>query len=137
MGGYRPREPLFYPKGSRRMEIPAELRRTPPEATLEWVAGLIGPGARVTTVRRLRNAWAAAMHAVDVDDARGERHELVLRRWARTDLQPDPGVVENEAAALTLLASAPDLLVPALVATDPECLHSDAPTVVMTRLAGR
>jgi hypothetical protein len=48
------------------MEIPAELRRTPLGATLEWVAGLIGPDARVTGVRRLRNAWSAAMHAVDV-----------------------------------------------------------------------
>ena len=52
------------------------------------------------------------MHAVDVDDARGERHELVLRRWARTDQPPDPGVVENEAAALTLVASVPELRAP-------------------------
>ena len=119
------------------MEIPAELRRIPPGATLEWVAGLIGPGARVTGVRRLRNAWSAAMHAVDVDDVHGNRHELVLRRWARADVGPDPGVVENEAAALTLLASAKDLLVPTLVATDPGGVHSDAPALVMTRLDGR
>jgi aminoglycoside phosphotransferase (APT) family kinase protein len=119
------------------MEIPAELLRIPPEATLDWVASLIGPGARVTGVRRLRNAWSAAMHAVDVDDGHGNRHELVLRRWARVDVGPDPGVVENEAAALTLLASAKDLLVPALVATDPDGVHSDAPTLVMTRLDGR
>jgi aminoglycoside phosphotransferase (APT) family kinase protein len=119
------------------MEIPAELLRIPPEATLDRVASLIGPGARVTGVRRLRNAWSAAMHAVDVDDGRGDRHELVVRRWARVDTRPDPGVLENEAAALTLLASAKDLLVPTLVAIDPDGVHADAPTLVMTRLAGR
>jgi aminoglycoside phosphotransferase (APT) family kinase protein len=119
------------------MEIPAELLRNPPEATLDWVASLIGPGARVTGVRRLPNAWSAAMHAVDVEDGHRNRHELVLRRWARIDTRPDPGVVQNEAAALTVLTSAPDLLVPTLVATDPDGIHSDAPTLVMTRLGGR
>jgi aminoglycoside phosphotransferase (APT) family kinase protein len=119
------------------MEIPPELLHVPPEETLGWVASLIGPGAWVTRVRRLRNAWSAAMHAVDVDDVHGNRHELVLRRWARVDVGPDPGVVENEAAALTLLTSAPDLAVPTLVATDPYGVHSDAPTLVMSRLGGR
>ena len=77
------------------------------------------------------------MHAVDVDDARGERNELVLRRWARTDQPPDPGVVENEAAALTLLASVPGLRAPALVAADPTGSMADVPAVVMRRLPGR
>jgi hypothetical protein len=133
-------EPPFYPKGSRRMDIPAELRRIPPRSTLEWVAEPFGPGARVTAVRRLRNAWAAAVHAVDVDDDDGNRHELVLRRWVRTDIPPDPGVVENEAATLTLLAStsvlAPALDTPFLVAADPAGACSDAPSLVMTRLRG-
>ena len=118
------------------MEIPAELRRMPPSTTLSWVAGHFGPGARVTRVSRLRNAWAAAVHAVDVADGSGERHELVVRRWSRTDIPPDRGVVENEAAALTLLASAAGVTTPALVATDPSALRADAPTLVMTRLAG-
>jgi hypothetical protein len=48
------------------MEIPVELRRMPPPATLEWVAGRFGRSARVVGVRRLHNAWAAAVHAVDV-----------------------------------------------------------------------
>ena len=118
------------------MDIPAELRRRPPSATLEWVATRIAPGARVTRVRRLRNAWAAAMHAVDVDDGRGETHRLVVRRWARRDYPPDPGVVDNEAAALTALAAAPGLTVPALLAADPDGTAADAPAVVMTRLPG-
>jgi aminoglycoside phosphotransferase (APT) family kinase protein len=118
------------------MEIPAELRRIPPKATLHWVAQQFGDGAAVTGVRRLRNAWAAAVHAVDVDDERGEGHEVVLRRWARTDLPPDPGVVENEAATLRLLGEVPSLLAPRLVAADPDGDVADVPALVMTRLRG-
>jgi aminoglycoside phosphotransferase (APT) family kinase protein len=124
------------------MQIPVEMRRRPPAATLRWAAAQVGSGARVTRVRRLRNSWAAAMHAIDVED--GEQlHRLVLRRWARTDLAPDIGVVENEAAALGLLASASAststtrLPVPRLVAADSTGAHADAPTVLMTRLPGR
>jgi aminoglycoside phosphotransferase (APT) family kinase protein len=119
------------------MDIPAELRRHPPRSALEWVAEPFGSGARVTAVRRLPNAWAAAVHAVDVDDTEGTRHELVLRRWVRTDIPPDPGVVENEAATLTLLASLPALDTPRLVAADPSGARAGAPSLVMTRLRGR
>jgi aminoglycoside phosphotransferase (APT) family kinase protein len=126
------------------MEIPPELRRSPPRPTLEWVAAQIGPGAQVTAVRRLRNAWAAAMHAVDVDDEQGRRHELVLRRWARHDLPPDPGVVANEAAALRLLMAAntgaeprtPELRTPEFIAADAEGALADVPALLMTRLPG-
>lgn len=118
------------------MEIPAELRRIPPKATLDWVATQFGAGATVAGVRRLHNSWAAAVHAVDVDDGGGERHEVVLRRWARTDLPPDPGVVENEATTLTLLESLADLPVPSLVVADPGGNGADVPAVVMTRLHG-
>src|SRR4051812_6766819 len=120
------------------MQIPVEMRRRPPAATLSWAAAQVGPAARVTRVRRLRNSWAAAMHAIDVED--GDRtHRLVLRRWARTDLAPDIGVVENEAAALGLLASAARaaLPVPRLVGADAKGGHTDVPAVLMTRLPGR
>jgi aminoglycoside phosphotransferase (APT) family kinase protein len=120
------------------MQIPVEMRRRPPAATLTWAAAQIGPAARVTRVRRLRNSWAAAVHAIDVEDA-AHVHRLVLRRWARTDLVPDIGVVENEAAALGLLASAEraSLPVPWLVGADAKCGHADVPAVLMTRLPGR
>lgn len=121
------------------MAIPAELRGDPPPSTLAWVAEQFGVGARVAAVRRLANAQAAAVHAVDVDDAAGARYELVVRRWVRADLPPDPGVVENETAALTLLASVPEsqLPVPRFVAADAEARRADAPALVMTRLVGR
>ena len=118
------------------MEMPSALRRVPPRAALDWVAASTGPRARVVGVRRLRNAWASAVHAVDVEDDRAHRHELVLRRWARTDLPPDDGVVENEAAALQLLAAAPAPVTPQLLACDPEARRADVPALVMTRLPG-
>jgi aminoglycoside phosphotransferase (APT) family kinase protein len=119
------------------MDIPAELRNDPPRSTLEWVAGHFGPGAKVTGIRRMQNAWAAAVHALDVDDTRGRRHDLILRRWARTDLVTDVGVVENEAATLTFLETcAPGLVAPRLVVADPDATAADAPALVMTRLPG-
>jgi aminoglycoside phosphotransferase (APT) family kinase protein len=118
------------------MPVPDALRRTPPPRTLAWAATRFGAGARVVRCRRLRNAWAAAMHALDIVDRRGNRHRLVLRRWARVDLPPDPGVVAHEAAALTLLAST-RLPAPRLVAFDAAGDDTDSPALLMTRVAGR
>jgi aminoglycoside phosphotransferase (APT) family kinase protein len=75
------------------------------------------------------------MHAIDVDNG-GTRHALVLRRRARRDLPPDVGVVDNEAAALSLLAGS-DLRAPRLVAADPAAAECDVPALLMTRVAGR
>lgn len=117
------------------MNVPPEIRRGPPASTLAWVAGVVGPRARVTRVRRLRSAWAAAMHAVDVRD--GDRTErLVLRRWTRTDFPPDEGVVENEVAILRALEPSA-LPVPRLVAFDAGGDTTDVPAVLTTRLPGR
>jgi aminoglycoside phosphotransferase (APT) family kinase protein len=74
------------------------------------------------------------MHAVDVEQA-GRVHPLVLRRWARSDIPPDLHVVENEAAALTLLGEAA-LPTPRLVDADPRPAECDVPALLMTRLAG-
>src|SRR5262249_19864878 len=79
----------------------------------------------------------AAMHAVDVEDG-GTAWPLVLRRWARTDVPPDVGVVENEAATLGLLASAPPgLPAPRLIASDAAGGHADVPAVGLAARAGR
>ncbi len=118
------------------MEIPDALRLPPPDPTLEWVASAIGTGATVTAVRRLANAWAAAVHAIDVRDRDGNQHELVLRRWARTDLPTHPGAVKHEAAVLSMLATLPDARAPRLVAADPSAKCADVPSLAMTRLPG-
>src|SRR5215207_4797021 len=61
---------------------PRLLHRRPPAAALAWAAAPFGPGSRVVAVAPLASAWLAN-HAVDVADAAGRVHRLVLRRWAR------------------------------------------------------
>ncbi|HET9008244.1 MAG TPA: hypothetical protein VFQ04_16160, partial [Actinomycetes bacterium] len=58
------------------------LRRRPPAAALRWAAAAFGTGTRVVAVRPLSSAWLAN-HAVDMADAAGVVHRVVLRRWAR------------------------------------------------------
>ena len=119
------------------MQIPPEMRRRPPPSTLAWAAQQVGANARVVRVRRLRNAWASAVHAIDVDDGENA-HRLVLRRWARTDLPPDDGVVANEAAVLSYLAAADvKVPVPRLIGADPDAEHADVPALLMSRVEGR
>jgi aminoglycoside phosphotransferase (APT) family kinase protein len=76
------------------------------------------------------------MHSLDVDDGTGTVDRLVLRRYARTDMPPDIGVVENEAAALGVIESTA-IPAPRLVATDPRGTETDVPALLMTRLTGR
>jgi aminoglycoside phosphotransferase (APT) family kinase protein len=80
---------------------------------------------------------ACAIHAVDVVDARGVRHPLVLKRFFRRDwLEREPDVAEREARHLQLLSGV-ELPVPRLVGVDPDASHCDLPSVLMTRLPGR
>jgi Ser/Thr protein kinase RdoA (MazF antagonist) len=103
--------------------------------TLAWAARAVGPDARVVRVRRLRNAWSAAMHAIDIDSG-DTRYALVLRRWTRVDRPPDDGVVENEAAVLELLRDS-HVPAPRFVASDAAAVDTDVPALLMTRLPGR
>jgi aminoglycoside phosphotransferase (APT) family kinase protein len=112
------------------------LRRRPPPAALRWAAAPFGPGARVVAVRPLPSAWLAN-HAVDVTDAAGATHQLVLRRWARPgwdDEDPD-FTAAREAAILELLAPTP-VPAPSLVAADPDATACDVPALLLSRLPG-
>jgi aminoglycoside phosphotransferase (APT) family kinase protein len=112
------------------------LRRHPPAAALRWAAAPFGPGSRVVAVRPLPSAWLAN-HAVDVADAAGATHRLVLRRWARPgwdDEDPD-FTAAREAAILELLAPTP-VPAPALVAADPDAAVCDVPALLLSRLPG-
>jgi len=113
------------------------LRRRPPPEALRWAERAVGRGARITTVRRMRGGTSSAVHAVNVRDASGRRHPLVLRRFVRADwLAMEPDVAEREARVLQLLERS---VVPAprLVAVDARGEICDAPAVLMTRLPGR
>lgn len=116
--------------------VPELLRRRPPAAALRWAAGQFGPGSRVVSVRPLSSAWLAN-HAVDVADAAGRVHRVVLRRWARPGWdEEDPDfTAAREAAVLELLAPTP-VPAPALVAADPDAEICDVPALLETRLPG-
>jgi aminoglycoside phosphotransferase (APT) family kinase protein len=116
--------------------VPRLLRRHPPAAALAWAAAPFGPGSRVVAVAPLASAWLAN-HAVDVADAAGRVHRLVLRRWARPgwdDEDPDFSAA-REAAVLELLAPTP-VPAPALLAADPDATVCDVPALLLSRLPG-
>ncbi len=116
--------------------IESRLRRRPPPEALEWAARAIGDGARVTSVRRLRGGMSAAVHALSIEDARGARHRVVLRRFLRADwFAREPDLAEREARVLRLLEQSA-VTTPALVAVDEDGSIIDAPAVLMTRLPG-
>ena len=112
------------------------LRRRPPAAALAWAAAAFGPGSRVVAVRPLASAWLAN-HAVDVADAAGRVHGVVLRRWARPGWdEDDPDfTAAREAAILGLLEPTP-VPAPALVAADPDAAACDVPALLLDRLPG-
>ena len=116
--------------------VPELLRRRPPAAALAWAAAAFGPGSQVVAVRPLASAWLAN-HAVDVADAAGRVHGVVLRRWARPGWdEEDPDfTAAREAAVLELLAPTP-VPAPALVAADPDAEICDVPALLETRLPG-
>jgi aminoglycoside phosphotransferase (APT) family kinase protein len=112
------------------------LRRRPPAAALGWAAAAFGPGSRVVAVRPLSSAWLAN-HAVDVADAGGAVHRVVLRRWARPgwDVEDPDFTAAREAAILELLAPTP-VPAPPLVAADPGAAVCDVPALLLGRLPG-
>jgi aminoglycoside phosphotransferase (APT) family kinase protein len=112
------------------------LRARPPIEALRWCASSIAPDARVVAVSPLAGGTSSAVHAVDVADRRGHAHELVLRRFVRSDwLAEEPGAPRREAAALEAVARA-GLPAPRLVAVDADGSEAGAPAILMTRLPG-
>jgi aminoglycoside phosphotransferase (APT) family kinase protein len=115
-------------------------RARPPDRTLDWAARAVGadaPGC-VVNVRPLTGGVASSVHALDVVDGDGQRHQLVLRR--HLDDEDADGrraeFIDHEAAVLTALTACA-LPTPCLVATDPSGEHAGAPALLMTRLPGR
>ena len=101
------------------------------------MADAVGPGARVTRFRRLPGGTATAIHAVNVQGARGAPHRMVLKRFIRADwLEREPDILHKEARALHLVAAA-ELPTPELVAADFDAERCDVPALLMRRLPGR
>jgi aminoglycoside phosphotransferase (APT) family kinase protein len=94
----------------------------------------MGPGARIVSVRRLRGGSSSAVHALDVETARG-RHRLVLRRFTLPAWQ-EPEGAEREARILDVLKGS-GVPAPELIAIDANAEACDVPALLMTRLPGR
>jgi aminoglycoside phosphotransferase (APT) family kinase protein len=107
-----------------------------PEATFNWVADALGPGATIRSSRWMGRG-STEMHALDVIDGSGQPRRLALRRFFnQARLGADPWYrPSQEAEALRLLGPttvpAPDLIAADLTGT--EC---DVPTLLMTLLEG-
>jgi aminoglycoside phosphotransferase (APT) family kinase protein len=105
--------------------------------TRTWIASAVGCGSRVIASRRLRGGLTSAMHMVLVENARGDRHRLVVRRWAHTPPSHGERHVHREAQVLADVASS-DVPAPRLVAHDAQGRATGGvPALLMTYLPGR
>ena len=112
------------------------LRGPVPIHALRWAAAAVGPEAAVVSCRALAGGTSSAVHELEVIDAEGRHHRLVLRRFVRRDwLAQEPDVATHEAAALTAVAPAP-VPTPTLVASDPDGSMVGVPAILMTMLDG-
>ena len=120
-------------------DVKSRIRAKPSDETFAWVCEAVGAGARIDSWMVAQGGSACAIHAIDVVDAGGGRHPLILKRFFRQEwLAEDPDAPAREARHLRLLEGAGLALpVPALVAEDPSAGACDLPAVLMTRLPGR
>src|SRR5688500_215773 len=105
-------------------------RRLPDQAR-EWAARAVGDGARVISARRLRGGGGSSdVRELVVEDRRGRRQRLVLRRYINTRrLAEEPDLAAREARVLRHLAGVEGVPVPEVVAADEDGSEAGAPSV--------
>ncbi len=84
-------------------------------------------------MRPLTGGISSAVHGLVVEDGRGERRRVVMRRWLEPDTE---SLVRREAAALTGLATT-TIPAPAFIASDPPGESAGCPALLMEWLPGR
>lgn len=110
-------------------------RRSPPLATLAWVAARFGPGSRVVSCRRLAGGITSSVHALRVTSS-AEVHSVVLKRWVNGAAESSMAPVDREAELLRLLEGN-GLPSPRFIACSrPEETDGHA-VLLMTRVPGR
>jgi aminoglycoside phosphotransferase (APT) family kinase protein len=110
------------------------ITRPNPE-TRAWVGDIVG--GRVVAARRLTGGTTSVVQSMTVEDARGRREHVVLRRYTQPDTEKTPSFIEQEARTLTQLTGT-RILAPRLIAADPSGEHTGGvPALVMTQLPGR
>ena len=90
-------------------DVKSRIRAKPSDETFAWVCEAVGAGARIDSWMVAQGGSACAIHAIDVVDAGGGRHPLILKRFFRQEW----------------------------LAEDPSAGACDLPAVLMTRLPGR
>ncbi|HEY5092247.1 MAG TPA: phosphotransferase [Acidimicrobiales bacterium] len=88
------------------------------------------------SVRRLTGGITSAMHLLSVETSKGQRHDVVLRRWIDDDHVEGADRVMRESHILEQLAGS-DLPSPKVVAIDPTGARCGHPALLMSRLSGR
>jgi aminoglycoside phosphotransferase (APT) family kinase protein len=111
--------------------------KSPSEKTRRWVAGAIGPDARVVRSRRLKGGLISSVDALTVETRGGKRQQVVLRRHTTWEKGERPAEwVKEEAHVLQALESS-GLPAPRLLAVDPDGAESGVPALLMTLMPGR
>src|SRR5260221_9825425 len=100
------------------------MRARPPDRALEWATNVVGTRrGRLVNVRALTGGISSSVHALDIVDARGTRHPLVMRRYLDGDEHAT--AVSREASTLVALDRS-TLATPCLVAADPSGQNAGA-----------
>ncbi|WP_328507407.1 phosphotransferase family protein [Streptomyces sp. NBC_00391] len=102
-------------------------------ATRTWVDKQLPEGRRLRNWTDLRGGWTSRMRRLTLDDGTG----LVLRSFVKPFFRLHaPGLLNREAAILTLLAPYDDIPTPRLYAVDPAAELTDHPSLLMSLLPG-
>ncbi|MDX2524201.1 phosphotransferase family protein [Streptomyces europaeiscabiei] len=102
-------------------------------ATRTWVAKQLPEGRVVRNWADLRGGWTSRMRRLTLDDGTG----LVLRSFVKPFFRLHaPGLLNREAAILTLLSPYDDIPTPRLHAVDPAAELTDHPSLLMSLLPG-
>ncbi len=110
----------------------SDRRARPSPEALSWAVSSLGDGGKLVSVRPLVGGISSAVHELIIEDRRGARSRVVMRRW----LEPDKeSLIKREATALTGLAET-GIPAPALVAADPSGDNAGCPALVMEWLPG-
>jgi aminoglycoside phosphotransferase (APT) family kinase protein len=105
-------------------------------AALERVLSGVAPDGRVTRVRPLRGGISSSVHLVHLATPTGRRDTVVVRRYGAYSQEHDPQASEREYRLLQVLARLGQPVPrPLLLETANGAFN--APTVVMTRIAGQ
>src|ERR1035437_3022945 len=111
----------------------SERRARPSPEALSWALSSLGDGGKLVSVRPLVGGISSAVHGPIIEDRRGGRSRVVMRRWLEPETE---SLVKREAAALTGLA-ATGIPAPALVAADPSGDNAGRPALLMEWLPGQ